>query len=245
MSTLDPVAPGDPILARDWNVVAATVNDLQTPQLPGNDVAVRSPWIENQSDQNVEEFQCLAVTGPMFQDDADQYGDFRELQSLIGRKPLAADFGKFAIAATEIEANGGLGQIYRGPVMPARVNVTHDWHRRCDIDPGSHLLKSGPHGSAELLWKSAATGTDIRCLIRQVGLTDVTLLGKPTTDVNPAGSGTVTIWRGHPPIATSYAINNVRLQWMHGAQKVSAGKEVQIQFFADDLQWRIVGAECE
>lgn len=68
-------------------------------------------------------------------------------------------------------------------------------------------------------------------------------IGKADSDITYGSYGTVSIWRNGAD--TTENIENVYLDWMHGDENVSAGKEVLIQYFADEDRWRIIGAECE
>lgn len=69
-------------------------------------------------------------------------------------------------------------------------------------------------------------------------------IGKADADITVDGSGAVSIWNGSP-LADSGTNITAHLDWMHGSEKVSSGKEVAIMYFADEDKWRIIGAECE
>ena len=61
-------------------------------------------------------------------------------------------------------------------------------------------------------------------------------------DIKAGESGDVAIWkRGGETERTVEA----HLNWMHGDQQISAGKQVVIQWFADEAKWIILHAECE
>lgn len=70
-------------------------------------------------------------------------------------------------------------------------------------------------------------------------------LGKTVSDIEPDQSGSVTVWDGSDgtPTETDEVIEDVQLDWMHGGEQVSQGKEVAIMLFGDT--WRIMWAECE
>ncbi len=69
-------------------------------------------------------------------------------------------------------------------------------------------------------------------------------IGKADADILKDTSGTISIWNGDP-LADSGDNETAHLDWMHGDEQVSAGKEVLIAWFADESKWRIIGAECE
>ena len=65
---------------------------------------------------------------------------------------------------------------------------------------------------------------------------------KPVTDIFPGGSGPVRVFlRGLDSGVTETAY----LNWAHGSQKTSGGKECTIKFFEDERKWVFLTAECE
>ena len=68
-------------------------------------------------------------------------------------------------------------------------------------------------------------------------------VGKPVLDVMPGGSATIDIYRDGTEIGKQF--ENVQLDWMHGDQQISAGKETLCRTFLDENLTRFVGAECE
>lgn len=90
---------------------------------------------------------------------------------LIGRKPLAADAGRFGVVTGPVPATVGGPQnplgaaILDGAVM-ARVRMQREHHRFAEIEPDKLTLRSVPIGSAAILWvqpkddRAAAQGDD-------------------------------------------------------------------------------------
>lgn len=243
------VQPGDDLLNRFgasvFNQFADAANTPLDSRMPGAKISAGAPWVQNDSDVVVNEFQAFHAQYPLFVDDPDQYGDFLDTQSILGSKPASGlEYGEFVISASQV-AVGGLGRIYRGPIVPALVDIDLAWHTRCDVQINSHNLQSKVNGSAQILWRSQASGNDTRCLIRQGCLQDISVQGKTLFTVAPDTSTSIQVWRGHPLADATDIITDVRFYSMHGDQEISAGKFVDVKFYAIDKEWRIVGAECE
>jgi hypothetical protein len=66
--------------------------------------------------------------------------------------------------------------------------------------------------------------------------------GKTDAAITADSSGTVSIWSGGADTGDNVT---AYLDWAHGDEDISLGKEVFIQWFADEQKWIITGAECE
>lgn len=72
-------------------------------------------------------------------------------------------------------------------------------------------------------------------------------IGKADAAITFDSSGTVSIWKRNGSGTLVDTTENVtaHLDWMHGDENVSSGKEVLVAWFQDEGIWRIIGAECE
>jgi len=77
---------------------------------------------------------------------------------------------------------------------------------------------------------------------RMVGQSQIVKIGKADAEITADSSGTVSIWRDG--VDTGEDVT-AELDWMHGSENISLGKEVLVTWFADEGIWRITGAECE
>ena len=235
------VRPGDSITADRFNVMANAINGVVAPSLPGSRIAVQLPWIKNTSGVALEAFQVLELDVPAFPDDADKYKDFRELGSWEGKTPTATGLGKIGVLATDTPA-GEWGRLYRGPIVPARVNISHDGLDTCDISAGAYILSSNLAGSARIIWKESTTGADVRCLVQLGQIVDRTYWGVANGDITVGTTtGVVTVNGG----VWNVDITNVHLTHSHGGEDISDGRDVRITWFAFDKTWHVVGADCE
>lgn len=79
-----------------------------------------------------------------------------------------------------------------------------------------------------------------------VGESGLVRIGKTTGTITAGSSGTVNVWRGSTAAETNPVVAlTAHLDWMHGSEDISSGKEVQVRYFTDAEKWRITGAECE
>lgn len=67
-------------------------------------------------------------------------------------------------------------------------------------------------------------------------------IGKTDSLITFGGNGVVSIYRNGIDTTEN---ETAKLDWMHGDEDISSGKEVLIMRFADEGIWRIIGAECE
>jgi hypothetical protein len=79
-----------------------------------------------------------------------------------------------------------------------------------------------------------------------VGESGLVRIGKTTGTITAGSSGTVNVWTGSTAAETNPVVAlTAHLDWMHGSEDISSGKEVQVRYFTDAEKWRITGAECE
>lgn len=64
--------------------------------------------------------------------------------------------------------------------------------------------------------------------------------GKANAVIAAGATGPVQIFRGNTSAFTIQAKHD----WMDGGQDLASGKDVIVQWFDEDLAWRIIGAEC-
>ena len=72
---------------------------------------------------------------------------------------------------------------------------------------------------------------------------NVVKVGVTDAEVTFGSTGTVSIHRNGSD--TSENIESVHLDHAHGDENISASKEVEITWFADEGLWRFTGADCE
>lgn len=149
--------------------------------------------------------------------------------------------GSFAVVAGALKANE-IGTVITSGVTPVQIDVVHETHTHADlIDGDKTKLRSGFTGHARILWKEAGTGVK-HALIQFPVADQGTVFGKPDADIDPDDSGDVTVWVNG---SATTAVLEGHLTWMHGGQKVSAGKEVELTWSPLEAKWVITGAECE
>lgn len=83
--------------------------------------------------------------------------------------------------------------------------------------------------------------------VSQIVSTVKVKIGKADSAITADSTGTISIyeWDGSTLSDTGDNIEDVRLDWMHGNEDISSGKEVLIMWFPAEKIWRIIGAECE
>lgn len=236
------VSPGDPITADSFNLLADAFTGIREPVLPGNDIAVQLPWVKNTSDVDLEPFQCIQLSAPLFTGDAKKLGDFRDLGSWVGVKPTAAGLGSIAILATDAKQNKP-GRMYRGPIVPARVNITHAWIDTCDLETNTHILKTKLEGSARILWRASATGTDVLCMVQLGQLADRFYFGISVGVISAGGTGTVEV--SEPGGAGTIQITGVKFQHEDDGDDIADDTDVRIWFSQFDKSWHVDGAACD
>lgn len=168
---------------------------------------------------------------------------FKTRIGFLGVTPTSAHHGKFAVLRESIPSGQiGIGAI--AGIVPVQITTSQTWITRCDITPSNtSILTAKPEGSAQILWSEGITGTQY-AIVRLGCAKDVSVVGKVTADATPGSTNnTVSLWNAGSPAI--YQISGVRFDWMTGNQKISANKEVLVNWFSEERVWRITGAECE
>jgi hypothetical protein len=183
--SLEHVQPGQKlrIPAADYNACLDAARDLrarragQPGRLSGDHRTDRGLiLVRNDSGEDLEAFDILglgAATTDVWPTPDDNESAFKYGSPFfLGKLPALADHvGRFCVVLGAM-AKSGDGHSAIGPaaiagVVPVHVNVlsADDWW--ADVDDGEHLtLRSGPSGSAQLLYKSAAGTGCMWCLAR-------------------------------------------------------------------------------
>jgi hypothetical protein len=157
--------------------------------------------------------------------------------------PTSSDFGKFFILAESIPS-GEVGLAWSGGIVPCKIQVDHASMPRADVDASSSLkLLANYHGSAQILWKESGTGSSLWAVVRMGQPVNVSVAGKANADVEPDSTGAMSVWASGSD--TGHDIEGIHLDWMHGEQKISSGKEVISSYFPNENRWRFTHAECE
>lgn len=161
-----------------------------------------------------------------------------------GTRPVSADFGKFGICIEPIPT-GSTGYVALGGVVAAKVVVPSNgtWIEFADVTNDSYELTLRPEGTARVLWRVGGTSGSEWAIV-QIGVSagNRYLKGKADSTITAGSSGTVSVWRGGSD--TSYNVTGY-LNWMHGSEDISSGKELVLCYFEDEAKWVIVNAECE
>ena len=245
VNTGDPV--GKALKASTWNafVDAANYHKLRhrgntQSVFPEDENPATTVLIKNNSGAAVDYGAVLAISSPIITPTAN-VTEFKGRSAWNTTTPTASHHGKFLIAAEPIPA-GKIGLAYCSGVVAVQVNVSHTWLNRCDCEDGvSDYLVAKPNGTAQILWREGGTGTQWAA-VRLGALRDAVVVGKTAGNVTADSSGNVDIYVNGA--ATTYQIE-VELDWMHGGEGISTGKEVMCTWFADEMIWRFTGAECE
>ena len=72
-------------------------------------------------------------------------------------------------------------------------------------------------------------------------------IGKANAEITAGNAGTINIWRRASPATAPVDTGETVVayfDWL-STETISAGKQVLVQFFADEGIYRIVGAECQ
>lgn len=187
---------------------------------------------------NVDITNVVKITSPGF-DPAVDAEKFQTIPIVNVGNPTGR--GNFAVVAGSIPA-GDIGTVIVSGITPVRIDVVHASHTHADLIASDITkLRSGFTGHAKILWKEAGTGVK-HALIQFPVADQGTVFGKPVADINPGASGDVTVWING--LATTATVTG-HLTWMHGGEKVSGGKQVELTWSALDEKWIITGAECE
>lgn len=163
---------------------------------------------------------------------------------LSGTQPVTGDRGKFGVCLEPI-ASGATGYVVVAGVVPCQVSIPTNgaWIDWADIANASHDLELQPHGTARVIWRESGT-TGTKWAYVQLGCDRGVVELKAVADgaITAGSSGTVSVYDGGSD--SSYNVT-AHLNWMHGSENVSSGKELLIRWFEDEAKWVIVAAECE
>lgn len=161
-----------------------------------------------------------------------------------GTRPVTANYGAFGICVEPIR-NGASGYVAFSGIMATQVVVPTNgtWIKFADVTNDSYALTLRPEGTARVLWREGGTsGTEWAIVQLGVSADGRELKGVSDEALVADASGTVSVWSGGAD--TLYNVE-AELNWMHGAEDVSTGKELVIKYFADEAAWVVVHAECE
>jgi hypothetical protein len=235
--------------AETWNAFVDAANAHKTTAERAGDgrrlldeMPTLTVLVRNDTGAAVGRGAVLGISGGPVVTPAANQTEFLTRSGWIGDTPVTADHGRFVITAEPIPDNG-IGLAYVAGVVSCEVNISHTFLMRADIDAGvsTHLVAK-PNGSAQILWIEAGTGTNW-AVVRIGPSMDCVAIGKTAAEVTAGSTGNVSIWQNGAD--TGYQVSGVKLDWMHGSEKISSGKQVQITWFASERVWRFTGAECE
>lgn len=156
--------------------------------------------------------------------------------------PASSHFGLFFVTAESIP-NNEIGLAYCSGVVPILTEQPHAILLRADIDAGTATkLECCLNGSAQVIYREAGAGD--RWAAVRLGLpVDIVAVGKTNAPHVVNTQGQISIWQNGSD--TGYDLEGVWLDWMHGSENISSGKQVQVQWFSAERRWRITAAECE
>ncbi len=160
-----------------------------------------------------------------------------------GTQPTSADYGLFGVCVEPIK-DGGVGLVAVSGVVQAQVVVPSNgtWIEFADVTDAAYTLTARPEGTARILWRESGTGTKWATVLLGCSAGGRELKAVADEAIVADASGTVSIW--HAGADTSFNLE-AELNWMHGDEDISTGKELIIRYFADEAAWVVVHAECE
>lgn len=199
-------------------------------------------FVKNQSGSDLSALSIAGIDSPIITPTSNE-DEFNTRSGWNVDTPAATHFGNFVVLAESIPA-GEIGLAYISGFAPVTLNVDYANFDRADVSAGnSTKLEANWHGSAKIVWKESGTGTALRAVIQFDTPREVSLLGVTNSDIVPDDHGGVSIWING--IDTGVDLDMCYLDWMHGGQQISSGKEVIVKYFPRDSKWRIIHAECE
>jgi len=132
------------------------------------------------------------------------------------------------------------GSVIVGGIAYAPVNVGHESHDRCDVGTATQLA-SGFSGHARILYKPAGTGV-LNCVI-DIGEIDYGKVKAVADATIPTdGSAAASVHRNGSDTGANVT---AYLNWTHGDEDISAGKQITVEWFSDERKWVVVNADCE
>ena len=163
---LKKVKPGDPLAipAAMFNTFVDAAKDYLSRQREQGQKATPAGrcggivLVRNDSGADPGRFEVLGVSTPLFTPTAD-LDAFKNTRALAGVTPTEADhLGKFVILLEPVAA-GELALALASGVCPVKLSVTDEADDFADVNDGQcATLKTGPKGSAVILWKESGTG---------------------------------------------------------------------------------------
>jgi hypothetical protein len=263
--------PVGPELRTDtWNafVDAAVANRMQGGQKPAPKGGTQGHLvrISNDSGSTLNRGDILGIDGVSILPDVDE-NKFEWEPILSGVAPTSTHHGQFVVVTKSLR-DGQIGWAQVDGLAVVRIaDLSKPW-QRADVDTSDATqLILTPNGSAQILWKAGSveqvgnltthSGDTIvtqggdsfadhknhNWALVRLGLhRGVTCIGKADSEITIDSSGTVSLWTDAGDSGDNVT---AELDWMHGDENVSSGKEVLVAWFPDESLWRIVGAECE
>jgi hypothetical protein len=259
--------------ADTWNafIDAAIANRLQAGGKPLDRQQPRhsqslSVLVWNNSGSDRDRGHILGIDGLMVTPDDDQNA-FRNRPILEGVTPTSAHHGKFVVCEEVIYSdNVGWGNL-AGLAVVKLDDLSKPW-KLADVDTTDPTrLALTPNGTAQVLWSVTAgnesgnlTDWDGNHIVTQGGdnLTDsesyswamvrlgvpqaITYAGMADGNISVDSSGTISLYDDGSDTGENVT---AYLDWMHGDEQVSSGKEVLVTWFPMESKWRITAAECE
>lgn len=249
--TLNKVTTGQPFTpqASTWNafIDAAKLAKMRGDARGLNLTAGRennglTVMVRNDSGAAVDALSILSLGDPIVTP-TDNETEFTTRAGFSGDTPASTDFGNFCVTAESIPS-GEIGLAWISGIVPVQCQFDYASFPRCDIDAGTdNKLLANFHGSAEVVWKEAGTGTSLWAAVKLGQHANVRVSGKASGAIVYNSYGAVTVY--NKGTSTGQNLETVYLDWMHGDESVSSGKEVIAEWFAFEKRWRITNAECE
>jgi len=115
--------------------------------------------VRNDSDQTIEPYHALAISGVLAEPGADdQERTFHSRTPLTGEVASEDSNTMAFVVATQPISPGGLGRCVLTGITPAKVTVNDESDTTCELTADETVLTSTPMGGAPILWKEDGTG---------------------------------------------------------------------------------------
>ena len=201
--------------------------------------------VQNNTDRKIEPFEIVKLGDPLPLPGAVAEDLGYQFQNVFKGESTDEMTRNYAIALTGIPDDVGGGEKGVGPVAMFGVTTA-----KVDVIDADHTYAkpSGTDGQLE----STFCPTRIRILFSdttgvkmvKVAINEPVqmLIGKPVETISVGSSGMVSIWRNGADTGEQV---EVHLDWAHGGQQISAGKETGFFYFTDEDICRFLLAECE
>jgi hypothetical protein len=170
LTPFEPLRPGDPLpqsaRAENARINAARAHQRakmgvlggtgQPRQIPSGCLIV---LVQNKSDADRKRFDVLGIDESIIKP-ADNLFEFANRVALKAVTPVIATHKSRFVVLIEPIAKDGFGRGYIDGVCPAVVEMTDAGDQFADVkDNDATTLKSGPDGSARILWKEQESGS--------------------------------------------------------------------------------------